>query len=134
MQATDLRIGNYVQSFTSTGDYVTVLGISKKDSGSDGLLYYMEHEKGHTLISDSEGDELVSGIPITEEWLVKLGFEYIKQYGVYSKNGISFGYRTDAEGLFLTDFFDDWKIVPIYYVHQLQNLYFALTGNELTIS
>lgn len=68
-------------------------------------------------------------IPLTEEWLLKFGFNKFK------------GNNTDC---FLDDFETScnmelffWKgtqIKNIKYVHQLQNLYFALTGEELTLN
>ncbi len=56
--------------------------------------------------------QLYKPIPLTEEWLVK--FE-----------------QKDLD-LFILEIEVNWNI-KIKYVHQLQNLYFALTGEELTI-
>ena len=70
----------------------------------------------------------IQPIPLTEEWLLKFGFEKFK------------GNNTDC---FLDNFETScnmelffWKgtqIKNINYVHQLQNLYFALTEKELTL-
>lgn len=71
-------------------------------------------------------------IPITPEWLERLGFEKMppkNHWEEYWDKGILRLYITDG------------KISPIAvihskkpkYVHQLQNLYHALTGEELTI-
>ena len=74
-----------------------------------------------------EGNEC-QPIPLTEEWLEKFGFEYsdlngdsglwkIPPFQIYGKcNQFIYEYALDVN-----------------YVHQLQNLYFALTGEELTI-
>tara|TARA_R110000796_G_scaffold95908_2_gene201357 strand:- start:694 stop:1041 length:348 start_codon:yes stop_codon:yes gene_type:complete len=67
-------------------------------------------------------------IPLTEEWLVKFGFEKLKgwddmfyfeidDFQIYEYNVSGYEY-------------DDFNIKN---VHQLQNLYFALTNEELTI-
>jgi len=65
-------------------------------------------------------------IPLTEEWLMNFGF---KQWGdkyTFGLKGINIHHR--KRGFVLR------KSIPIIrYVHQLQNLYFALTGEELTI-
>ena len=70
-------------------------------------------------------------IPLTEEWLGKFGFEkYNNSWWKYDKNGAfdisnnfdAFGFKTCI-----------WSSDRINYVHQLQNLYFALTGDELEI-
>ena len=93
---------------------------------------------------ESEDRAWFEPIPLTEEWLLKFGFEY-------KKNNYTHNYRrVDLEGLYL----DYWVVIrhdpaswyklahdigkiiaadKIWYVHQLQNLYFALTGEELTI-
>ena len=68
-------------------------------------------------------------IPLTEEWLLKFGFE---------KKGVNRTRWTfwkidlveDEKGIYS---FDESRIyIDIKYVHQLQNLYFALTNEELT--
>jgi hypothetical protein len=51
-------------------------------------------------------------IPITEDWLLNFGFE---------QNGHKLPIQLHQRGK-----------THIKYVHQLQNLYFALTGEELT--
>ena len=65
-------------------------------------------------------------IPLTEDWLLKFGFKIEKQYqcdfasiGVFT---ISFG----------DNFFYDYT--NLKYVHQLQNLYYAITQRELTVA
>ena len=79
------------------------------------------------------GVELPSVIPIelSEDWLLKFGF----QKGAYdifwlTENDLDLDLAETPEG---------WRVSslninpPIDYVHQLQNLYFSLTGTELTI-
>ena len=75
-------------------------------------------------------------IHITEEWLLKFGF-VIDRNGYYDseggKQGLSFAVTQD--GGFLPCW-QDRVLNPnkiLKYVHQLQNLYFELTGEELTI-
>ena len=75
----------------------------------------------------TKGEE-VKPIPLTEEWLERFGFEYsdlngdsglwkIPPFQIYGKyNQFIYEYALDVN-----------------YVHQLQNLYFSLTGEELTI-
>ncbi len=75
-------------------------------------------------------------ISITEEWLLKFGFKLINEpnkryhYGrlclQFCKSRLYPSGRT---------FFNNWAILDNLpkHVHQLQNLYFALTGEELTI-
>lgn len=70
-------------------------------------------------------------IPITEEWLLKMGFENNHSsvnFKTFYNNGFDYRIELYSDGKV---FFDELR--EIQYVHQLQNLYFALTGEELTI-
>jgi hypothetical protein len=73
-------------------------------------------------------------IPLTEEWLLKLGLEKIGIW-TFSLNLVGnldliyyLGEKGWSIGLKSYSDFSNLK-----YVHQLQNLYFALTGKELII-
>lgn len=70
-------------------------------------------------------------IPLTEEWLLKFGFIY---------NDFINGYILDFEDktlLFMDNGLDlclmNNESIDCEYVHQLQNLFFALTGTELEL-
>jgi hypothetical protein len=83
---------------------------------------YVESDLNIETFSDFEP------IPLTEEWLLKFGFEW-KNHGLHKDNWV------------IRQFGGDWTIflsnekynfdIKLCYVHQLQNLYFALTGEEL---
>lgn len=67
-------------------------------------------------------------IPLTEEWLLKLGFVKHGKYGYFYID--FFVVDLDMNGQF---YMCDIDIhIVLKHVHQLQNLYFALTGEELT--
>jgi len=86
-------------------------------------------------------------IPLTEEWIVKFGFNCINRpkmaFKLYHNNE-----NADFSSLILKEVGNNpiwvyagnnrWTINPftveIKYVHQLQNLYFSLTGRELTVA
>lgn len=65
-------------------------------------------------------------IPLTEEWLLKFGF---------SIKGFKGGYQicTSSLGGWILDNGFSCVGIEFEYVHQLQNLYFALTNEELKI-
>ena len=68
-------------------------------------------------------------IPITEEWLLRFGFE--DTGCLRFKKGIwDVAFMSDSTIYFR---FDEQNIAELKHVNQLQNLYFALTGEELTI-
>jgi len=77
----------------------------------------------------TEYPEFCKPIPLTEEWLLKFGYKLYHDYVWVNDN-------TDVLGR-IDKFKDDvarsiYPRLEIKYVHQLQNLYFALTGKELT--
>jgi hypothetical protein len=128
MQANELRIGNLV--------------IKSLKSGNGRKI---EAEIGHADIArifEKTGSFNYEPIPLTEEWLVRFGFIYdptiAKQNQSYwDKYGNQriFSLAKYEEGLFFEDIViggDIYK-TEIKHVHQLQNLYFALTGTELTL-
>jgi hypothetical protein len=89
---------------------------------------------------DGKGEDIwvfedeVEPIPLTEERLVELGFEKLVDRATgFKQSSYSIG-----NGMVIVNFDDGLLNVDFYrtlnykYVHQLQNLYFALTGTELT--
>lgn len=123
MKATELRIGNllkvgefywHVDSIVNNGQFE---------------VYFKENDNySHWLNAEP--------IPLTKEWLFALGFNVFESMSdgsetIYKED---LGYRVSY---YKTNFFfgmsyDDYN-VTLLYVHQLQNLYFALTGEELTV-
>ena len=80
-----------------------------------------------------------SPIPLTEEWLIKLGFEKSisttgppinEELESYILDGYDF-MKDRCGSWFLCGY--NWNTTHFQYVHQIQNLYFALTGEELKI-
>lgn len=81
--------------------------------------------------------ENLEPIPLTEEWLLKFGFDWDVFYQNYT-NG-RYIIRLNHNGTIDVSYCkrkNDW--IPFFmnnprHVHELQNLYFALTGQELTL-
>ena len=122
MKAQELRIGNLVNYQTAEGDIL----VARIDW--QGLKWISKDEKGFNIAH--------SAIPLTEEWLLKFGFEeYEFEDEIFGYVLNDFGYVNEFK--FMIRIFIDFEGIliqkPIKFVHQLQNLYFALTGEELTI-
>ena len=132
MEAKEVRIGNLV---LFKGKSETVYQV--RDSGCDFLI---GKSKTKTL-TQSFVWSAIEGIPLSEEWLLKFGFEerwhghsdntYYRRHEfsnwahsiTFSKTGIVMKHG----------FMNQWsELKSLKYVHELQNLYFALTGDELT--
>lgn len=116
--ATHLRCGNLVEINVSQGKYENIT-----------------HEVSEGDLANTNG---LYAIPLTEEWLNKLGFNKIniddfilhkiEEYYIYYIAGNNVGrWRKD------TPTEKPQYLAECNHVHQLQNLYFALTGEELEV-
>ena len=102
MKASELRIGNWVLS--CSGGIETKVGMI-----AVGI------------------DIPFKPIPLTEEWLLKFGFEITDNFQTKDR------FQTHKQdGIIWFEY--GYIVVELNYVHQLQNLYFALTNEELTIN
>ena len=125
MNASELRIGNLVDF---RGQIETVYQI--RYSGVD--FFRGTTKKG--IVIQSYVWEEVKPITLTEEWLLKFGFEFGMKFQDFVKGQYKF---TELKNKNLYGEFSEEGIfyfstkTKIKYVHQLQNLYFALTGEEL---
>lgn len=134
IKANELRIGNWLQHANSEGLFCQVKQIITGD-------YF---DAGHTKLVMYEDYDYAL---LTEDWLLKFGFEkdgttYPHEKCFLLEIGEKSFYCNITKGLNL--FFqhskvlgDNWYCVAnaevLKYVHQLQNLYFALTGQELEV-
>lgn len=117
IQANELRIGNYVL-FSEEDTIWRIEEIDQK-----GIVVTDGHETVWIEL------EHFAPIPLTEKWLVKFGFKKVMRKDNYItyNNGIK-RISINSNGSVMRGHGIWFK-----YVHQLQNLYFALTGTELTI-
>ena len=132
MKAQDLRIGNYVYLCNDFCHLTSILSPNKTNG------YMVEIWINGPVKTKLEN---IKPIPLDEEWMVKLGFNFYKSaqksrcYQIKRGSHKTQNFRTfnlyqkkDGFGINASDGYE--KCV---YVHQLQNLYFALTGEELTL-
>jgi len=106
MKANELRIGNWVNNFEVD------FQLTSKD------IYHLDVYVGRVIANP---------ISITPEWLQRFGFEN-RGNNLFVKGKIELRYYANrcevvVRGINIT----------YQYVHQLQNLYFALTGEELEL-
>lgn len=79
---------------------------------------------------EGNGDEDWNGILITKEWLLNLGYRNYKG-DLYTNNGQDVELKSSETDFYFGEY-GDWSRTIIY-VHELQNLYYALTGSELVL-
>ncbi len=132
MKANELRIGNYIFISVLQGDkFVNELFTVNATVIRDAAHYGNEWN--------------AEPVPLTEEWLLKLGFEkehddvddlwYYRDYFANIQNTyqtFSVNLKSHASCIGLDEELAYFK-PEIKYVHQLQNAWFALTGTELEI-
>ena len=92
-----------------------------------------------TLIRIKRSPQFYKPIPLTPEVLEKCGFENDISVGVWLKKNrpvelTSIAIWDKGNDVPYKFCMHDNKPFPIHSLHQLQNLYFALTGEELTVN
>lgn len=109
----DYKIGNYIKE-------------PGQDDDKPFQIWGIYHEKGNDKINNLPINYF-QPIPLTESELIKLGF---KNYDCeFTKSGFDiYGFNDNTRFEFANHDFP----IKIDFVHELQNLYFALTGQELT--
>lgn len=135
IETSELRIGNSVlwnrHDESLENEVVEIYTIQRAS-----VRAYTEIEELSEMLLRYED---IEPIPLTEEWLVRFGFTYdgvlidmlleIEKYKFLgydnkSKRVHCYHFKPTVQGA---------NLCECKYVHQLQNLYFALTGGELTI-
>src|SRR5689334_2826621 len=111
----ELRIGNYVNTPDGAEEWT--------------------HSHFYRLLECTLQEEDISPIVLNEHWLLSFGFEkregnyymlrFILEHGIskYFDNGLSFRITIDNS--------TSAHVASVKYVHQLKNLYYAITGQEL---
>jgi hypothetical protein len=145
--ASELRIGNWFQQDASNNNtisrFFTVDEI--KRYGVRSTYIRQDTNQPHTSLFSLDS---IHPIPLTPEILEKCGFVMLHHLGkiqptfqidssfeLHWANGIlylTFSQDNYDENIDLSEFIIERALPHIQYLHQLQNLYFALTGEELT--
>ena len=109
IKANELRIGNIVSGYNGFKYVDCKINMSN-------IMNYQAHEP----------------IPLTEEWLIKFGFQNCEWEHPTNSNGLY--WSEEQKTLHFYDQRDsNYSFsIPCEFVHQFQNA-FALTGEELTI-
>jgi hypothetical protein len=124
LQANELRIGNYF--IDTIGAYANPNTIQQVESiDNNGVNTWQDMSASGCCPFDK-----MKPIPLTPEILEKCGFKKRRggAYGIiWHKERIDI--IKDEDKLYYRQF----QRLPIRYLHQLQNLYYALTGEELEV-
>jgi hypothetical protein len=122
MEAKELRIGNCVSI--------------------DGQIVQLGEDALEVLFAARNYTDLTP-VPLAGEILESIGFQqhgegefyyFHPHYSVRDKAIKLYSTSDNCHLEYKVEGIDNWQLIEIKYLHQLQNLYFALTGEELEIS
>lgn len=125
LTAVELRIGNLIQT-----DYEGVMEVV--NINSERIEYIDAKKLNYRAIGRFEL-AFVEPIPLTEEWLLEFGFIPNKYQDEFSLDLITLDCEYTDKGIFNLSIGEFKSEIEIKHLHQLQNIYFALTNKELTI-
>jgi hypothetical protein len=141
LKASDLRLNNYIQSgnngkYISDGIVGKILEIGNEERVFEQI--YCECEESFDWFFKDN----YFGIPLTEQWILKLGFTWSIPHQAHYKEGFDY----------VIDFYETYpnvdgclafinknhrsgdKLITVKFVHELQNLHYVLTQRELTVA
>jgi hypothetical protein len=126
MKANDLRIGNLV-------NYLIIDEMDERKKWFE--VSEIDYDDLRIIQNKHEINQDYQPIQLTEEWLLKFGFKQIKpnHYWFRDWNSLRFSLIDNNLHCSIGDDECGFLYKMIKYVHELQNLYFALTNEELTI-
>ena len=121
MKPANFRIGNFVET-------------------PDGIQPIIEISQHAVYTADFKSTWAeIKPIPLTEDWLKIFGFERKDNPNntpswIWIKKGQVWFYQ-DWKGcdFYINSFINTYSQKEVKFIHELQNLYFALTGEELTL-
>jgi hypothetical protein len=119
MEAKNYRVGNFVRS--------KINGISKVEQvGSSINSNYV----GGRSLDGNYWENSYLPVEITEQWLIDFGFRKDEEtdYRWFIDDWLA--YDLDDNCIRISD---SWEFGKRKYVHELQNLFFAITGRELEL-
>ena len=128
MEAQELRLGNYVIVNHKTDLLSKVISIQPDFISVE---YNRQPDLSNGVIIPAK--QLIP-IPLSEHWITSLEFRYSMskdKYYVLDKHNIAISTADDKYRVIMGNFVCSLVICEIEHVHQLQNVVFALTQQEL---
>jgi len=117
MEAHELRIGNYFKVYQTEEKVYDI---------------FYDTDEGVRFINDYN-ISIIEPIPLTEEWLLKSGADKVDNTE-FTINRFRLKYQDVYKFWYVTDLIDHTAyITKIEYVHEYQNMFFALNGDDLKL-
>lgn len=145
VEAKDIRLGNYVRVDnpkhhpTAKDKDLIVVGVQDWSKNTSVNLVHVDPKENLFIPCYSQKLEFVKPIEITDDWLIHLGFIKSSEELLYlpiPEINSEIHYEKHQYGNVITLQSSVGMFIPndIKYVHQLQNLFFAITGSELKLN
>jgi hypothetical protein len=131
MKANELRIGNLILC-----NDVEIQVENVSEYGINAYSWSDTHygvQSGGMEYSYEFSTAKIEGIPLTEDWIIKLGGKNGERGKYYEFKGYDVLINCSKKDHCFCLELSENNHKEIKYVHQLQNLYFALTNEELEI-
>jgi hypothetical protein len=123
IEAGELRIGNWIQNQFNVKYIVKNIYNTEMIGVGNPNNEYDDHEPELNFIT---------GTPLNEDILLKCGFKLATDEHIYVLHDTIELTQTDYGNSVY--FMGNYLVSDVKYLHQLQNLYFALTNQELQIN
>lgn len=140
MQPQQLRKGNYVNKYVwvrtngrdlKLPETSSVYKVCSIGTFEVYLIYFKDKEACVQPLMEKYNE--ITGIELTQDVLTILGFEKHKEDGFYYKYDFEYTLHLNASGCIVNPAGVYYIISNVKYVHELQNLWYALTKEELSI-
>lgn len=127
MKANELRIGNLIE-------YLVYPDHSQEEEWVENYVDIQDLQ----WLNEHPDDKHYRPMKLTEELLKRFGFEQFidfgRKSGLFDKKPLcGFSYSFNTNQVMIMKAGNNYWIPAVLYVHQLQNLYFTITGEELQL-
>ena len=123
MKISELRIGNYIRDVFETKSHE----VKKLD---------LEDYAAMLNRRNSSHPNIYRGVELSDEWIKRFGFEVSKTQDKFfiKDNNIGISTADDMFRFIKGNFVCQIVLREFEFVHELQNLYYAITGVELSVA
>lgn len=124
----EIRIGNYVKH--PRNDFAMVESIQKSAQGLYALTF-KDEAAGYWI--EHDGESICEGIELTSELLLNFG-AFKEKINVFIVSRFKLIWKDKYKYWYVIDRNEETYYTKLEFLHEFQNLYFALTGEEFKLS
>jgi hypothetical protein len=135
MKANELRIGNYVNRINRNNEVHLPDGITYvvQEIGFDCVIYPLGKNPATLSQMPIAYHNDLSPISLTEDWLIKFG-AFKETTNILILSRFKLIWKDKYKYWYVIDRNEETYYTKLEFLHEFQNLYFALNGEELKLS